>query len=267
MAGDLTPEAVATERRFGALVTVHEPPGPVVPIAMTLAGLAFYGTMVVMIARTSEVSAIVHWWAAFVGAGILVGVTVEEVSRGRRRNRPHLYEFTHGLVRAHRGTITAYAWDDLEYVERATYHHGAQGTGSWSYATVLRLRDGTGEVDILAPLDGVAGRIADAALIRARDSLLHGTPVHFGAITAGPGGLTIGDEFLPWRDLDRVDVGRRFVEIRRAGHRRPWRSLPIGDVPDSRALASLIHENTSARDGCRSRRDPAGPRSRRRCTA
>ncbi|MDP9794009.1 hypothetical protein J2S43_002521 [Catenuloplanes nepalensis] len=226
---------------FGDLREVHAPGGPVAGIGAMVVSLLFWGVFFALGVVLNDGSA--SWfWFVLIGVALMVPVVVHEVSAGRRRDRPHYYVFAGGLVRHRRGEATAWAWDDVEYVERASYTGGAQGGGGWSYSYLLRSHHGLVEIPLPGHLEGVATGIAGAVLARARAALHRGGTVRFGAVEAGPDGLTVDGETMPWRTCDGAATGREFVEIYQRDPRRPWKRLPVGAVPDARALVSLAGE-------------------------
>jgi hypothetical protein len=242
------PDAVAeaaAARRFGTATRAYEPDGLIAAITAAMVGLGLWVLFCLFFAwLTDEWSA---WGGAVVflaGSGVVL--TAQEVSRGRRRHRPHFYEFERGLVRSRRDEVTVHSWDEVEYVERATYQPGAQCSGGYTYAYLLKSRTGLAEIALPCHLDGAATRIAQVTLAQARESLRHAEPVRFGAITAEPAGLVIDGVSLAWNDVDRVDLSREHVRVFRNGVPKPWKALPVGAVPDARALVSLTGEHAAA---------------------
>jgi len=163
----------------------------------------------------------------------------------RRRPESRLYEFDGGLVLSQPDEIVAFAWEDIEYVERALPPPGPHDGGPYAYSYRIRPRGGDFTTEIELPNgsnDQVAASIAAAALGRARELLAAGETVAFGRISVGPDGLTAGDRSLLWSEVGRVVRTSEFVRVYRRGRLQIWASAPIGDVPDARALVSLALE-------------------------
>ncbi|GAB7045639.1 DUF6585 family protein [Catenuloplanes indicus] len=244
----VVPEAVARAADtggFGAVREVHAPDGPVAGIGATVAGLLFCGLFLALFALLTDEPAAWYWFG-LLAIALLARAVAREVPAGRRRDRPHFYVFAGGLVRDHRGETTAWAWNDVEYVERPSYQAGAQGSGGWSYTYLLRSYHGLVEIPLPRHFEGVATGIAAAALDRARAALNRGETVRFGPIEAGPDGLTVSGETLRWREIDSVGHGREYAGIYRRTPRRIWKRLPVATIPDVRALASLAGERARA---------------------
>jgi hypothetical protein len=181
--------------------------------------------------------------AAFVGVALLAGAFSDWRSE-RSPDRVGVHGFDGGVVWVRREVVRAFRWDEIEYVERAFYSPGAQGGGSWSYRYRIRPRGGdvSSELELPERSAVVASGTARVALERAHASLAAGRPVRFGPVTVGPEGLSTADRSLLWHEVDRVVLKPQFVEVRQRSRPRIWRSVPIGEVPDARALAEVADE-------------------------
>jgi hypothetical protein len=187
------------------------------------------------------------WAAAFAISAALVGTVLELLSR-RLSPKTGVYEFDGGLVLTQQAETVTFAWDEIEYVERAQAHRAAQSTGYYTYSYRVRPRGGDigTEVELPTNNDRVAARTAAITIDRARERRARGETVSFGPISVGPDRLAAGDRSIAWSEVDRVVRTGESVRVLRRGGRRIWAAVPIGDVPDAQALLSLAGESSAA---------------------
>lgn len=246
MSGDQVPDLP------GAVASAAEEHGlgaarPSAPASRMTGSMVHVLTLVAMAAVAVALALAGQWFwfggTVFVGLALLSGAFFEWRSE-RSPDRVSVHEFERGVVWVRRDFARAFRWDEIEYVERASYSSGAQGSGSWSYWYRIRPRGGdvSSEMELPERNPVVAAGTARVTLERAQGSLAEGRPVRFGPVTVGPEGLVTADRSLLWHEVDRVTLKPQYVEVRQRGRRRAALTVPIGELPDARAFVEIADE-------------------------
>jgi hypothetical protein len=163
--------------------------------------------------------------------------------------------FDNGFIQADGGKPrTVFRWDEIKSVcQRITrnYTNGIY-TGTVYLYTVTR-NDGvclklTQFYDGIAALgETIAREVSRVQVPRALDAIEHGHTLTFGDLAVNAGGIVCtGHGSVPWTEVERVQVNRGYVALRRAGKWLAWSSKPASQIPNLFVLmtiADLLQQN------------------------
>jgi hypothetical protein len=243
---DRVPERVlnaASAHDLGALRQQDRHTGPADVIPDITAVLLFSGFMIVVgVVLATCSNAPVPRLFVFICVAIAVAVCVGAAVQAARIERTRLYEFDAGLVHEAPNGAIAFPWREVEYVETLrTVRGSGQDAASVVREYWVRRRDGSAELKMKASgVDRIADRIAVVAVEEAQQRLARGEPVVFGVVTMEPDRLVADGRSIAWADVDRMTRKKDDLHVYRTGHRKPWTSVRVSAVPDSRAVLTLV---------------------------
>lgn len=163
-------------------------------------------------------------------------------------------------------------WDEVTHVWRAITRHSVNGSPTYTdYRYTLRLADGrsrsfrgvlparraraSGTVR-LKPTPGMTtpvtieqlGRLLETGVTRVQlpkaiDRLNAGQPVSFGPLTLSPSGIAVGDQSLPWSEVEGVQTRKGMVSVRKSGKWLVWKRVPVSDIPNFSVFDALVRAN------------------------
>jgi hypothetical protein len=86
-----------------------------------------------------------------------------------------------------------------------------------------------------------------------RDRTGTGSRVAFGPLSVGPGGITAGDQSLPWSEIDDVQIRKGMMSVKKAGKWLAWKRAQVSQIPNYFILDALVRAALA-------QRPPAPPR-------
>jgi hypothetical protein len=69
----------------------------------------------------------------------------------------------------------------------------------------------------------------------------------------GPGGITAGDQSLPWSEIEELQTGKGMVSVKKSGKRLAWKRARVSQIPNYFIFDSLVRAILAQRPS-------AGPR-------
>ncbi len=169
------------------------------------------------------------------------------VDRARRRDlcvRLFADGFSHTLA----GQTQAARWDDVTQVWQNVIqtYRGSAHTNTTHICTV-RLADGrqfvlNDQVDKVAALGAaIQKQCAERMIPRARAAYNAGETVVFGPFGVSRVGISKGTDTLPWEQVERVDLRRGVLHVRKKGQRRDWAFAMASRIPNLPVLMALVN--------------------------
>jgi len=181
---------------------------------------------------------------AFGGVGFVAWMVAMALRRARTVGAVDLYEYEGGFVRTSLSETAVFPWSGVDFVETFYVVGGAQGSGSRRRVHFLRRQDEAGRasepLDLGRDSDRIAALVTAAALPAAVDAARSPAGVRFGALAVGPSGVTVGENALPWPQVQRVVREGDQIRVYRAGASKPWAREPIGAVPNVPVLLAVV---------------------------
>jgi hypothetical protein len=191
------------------------------------------------------VAVLAEAWPAGLGCAVLGVLFLYLLARtpgfSGRQAAKRVDVFEDGFIQSDRtGPRADFRWDAIGTVcQRITknYTNGIY-TGT-TYLYTIRRHDGvcvklTEFYDGIASLgETIAGEVGRVQLPRAMAAIQHGETVIFGDLALNAGGIACtGRGSVPWTDVERVQVNRGYVSLRRAGKWLAWSSRPASQIPN-----------------------------------
>ncbi|MEN3304183.1 MAG: hypothetical protein V7603_385 [Micromonosporaceae bacterium] len=242
MTTDAVPRNVADfarAREFGAHLATYRPRTLRRGVAMLLGlagGLCLLGALVAVLAEV---------WPAGLACAALGALFLYLLARtpgfSGRQAAKRVDVFENGFIQSDgSGPRADFRWDSIGSVcQRITrnYTNGLY-TGT-TYLYKITRHDGvttklTEFYDGIAALgETIAREVGQVQLPRAMEAIQHGQTVIFGDLALNAGGIACtGRGSVPWTDIERVQVNRGYVSLRRAGKWLAWSSKPASQIPN-----------------------------------
>jgi hypothetical protein len=195
-----------------------------------------------------------HWHGSLLGflmalAGLFICVAALRLRGAQVLAGPK------GLARVEGGEVEVLRWDEVTAVrERMTAGGGNHQPRVMAWARgedhVLELHGTEGRslvlrnrVEHFDTLVALVKHYTRAWLMpEALAAFQAGGRLSFGPITVDREGLHCGEERLPWREVESVEVSGGKVTIRRHDRWLAWFSVPVGEVPNAHVLAAIAWE-------------------------
>ncbi|MCI0462617.1 MAG: hypothetical protein L0Z62_37175 [Gemmataceae bacterium] len=195
-----------------------------------------------------------HWQGSLLGfllalAGLFICVAALR-SRGAQ-----VLAGPKGLARVEGGEVEVFRWDEVTAVrERMTAGGGNHQPRVMAWAKgedhVLELQCADGRCLVLRKcvehfdtLVALVKHYTREWLMPEAMAAFHaGERLSFGPITVDREGVHCGEEMLPWREVESLEVSGGKVTIRRSDKWLAWFSVPVGEVPNAHVLAALAWE-------------------------
>jgi hypothetical protein len=181
------------------------------------------------------------------GGGSLVYLAIRNAARPLS-----VLLFSDGFVSIKGKDIKVFPWKEIANVwEKVTdtYQNGVH-IGTDYFYKVQRL-DGESlsfsnsyveKCKILGPL--IQQEASRSLLARAHDTIAAGGEVEFGAVRAGPNGLSKASAVLPWQEIGDVQMGNGQIFIGERSGNRTWCKLISADTANVPVLLELINQRT-----------------------
>lgn len=193
-------------------------------------------------------------------------------NKGFRENQELRFHIDGVVVRAERGRVLAYRWEDTRLLVKAT-EHGPGGPVTYSHALLHRFNppliigqdtnfiavvtNTLDQKDLDPPI--TAGPFQNEAevrralqeeatrvhLPRTLAELDAGRPVEFGSATVSPQALTLDGKEIPWSEISALSIKRGFLHIKRAGKFFKT-SLQLSYIPDFSVFAAVVRHYSGA---------------------
>jgi hypothetical protein len=249
MTTDAVPDDVAVlarTRELGAHVATYRPRPLRRGVALLLGlagGVCLLGALVAVLAEV---------WPAGLACAVLGVLFLYLLARvpgfSGRHAAKRVDVFEHGFVQSDRGGPRAeFRWDSIgSLCQRITrnYTNGIY-TGTTYLYTITR-HDGV-TVKLTEFYEGIAAlgetiarEVGQVQLPRAMEAIQHGQTVIFGDLALNAGGIACtGRGSVPWTDIERVQVNRGYVSLRRAGKWLSWSSRPASQIPNLSVFLTL----------------------------
>jgi hypothetical protein len=159
----------------------------------------------------------------------------------------HLFQY--GMVIEHKNQLQAFPWNQASEVMQSitrNYRNGVYvGT---TYFYTLRRADGYQiklnnlTKDIAELGQAVAKGIMQALVPRALSSLSAGQTLTFAPFSINLQGISNKREFIPWTQVQAVDVKKGYVQIKKTGTSRTWGNVPVAKIPNYLVLTVIAEE-------------------------
>ena len=160
-----------------------------------------------------------------------------------------IYLFQYGMIIEHKNQLQAFPWyqasEVLQSITR-NYRNGIYVGTTYSYT--LRRADGyqiklnnlTKDVAELG--QAVARGITQTLVPRALNSLNAGQTLTFAPFTINLQGISNKHEFIPWTQVQSIDVKKGYVQIRKIGISRIWSNVQVANIPNYLVLTVIAEE-------------------------
>lgn len=160
-----------------------------------------------------------------------------------------IYLFQQGMVIFKKNQVQAIHWNQISEVLQSitrNYRNGVYvGT---TYIFTLRLADGyqikldnlTKNIAELGP--AVAQGITRELVPRAFQTLQTGQTLTFAPFSVNYQGISKGREFIPWGQVEAINVNRGYVKIKTVGTSKSWSSVMVSKIPNYLVFTVVAEE-------------------------
>jgi hypothetical protein len=182
------------------------------------------------------------------GLGV-IGLTVWLFRRQLQEWKQRVLLSTNGfaIIRGNRKTV--YVWDDIltQYQKITDHYVNDVHTGTTHVYTMecadggkLVFKDSLKNVKRLG--EAIADEIMRRELPRALEDYDAGRVVNFGKLSVSKKGLTYGDSFLPWKEVQGVQIADGYISVSKKGKWLNWCSIGAPSVPNLFVFLALVDE-------------------------
>jgi hypothetical protein len=238
--------ALAQTREMGAHVATYRP-RPLRRGAVLLFGLG--GGLCLLGALLSVLAEIWPLGLAFAAVGgLFLYVLARMPGVSGRQVAKRIDVFEQGFIQSDRGGPRAdFRWDSIGSVcQRITRNYTNGMDTGITYLYTIKRQDGVCAkltefyegIDALG--ETIAREVGRVQLPRAMEAIRHGQTVLFGDLALSAGGIACPRRgTVPWADVERVQVNRGYVSLRRAGKWLAWSSKPASQIPNLTVFLTL----------------------------
>jgi hypothetical protein len=154
--------------------------------------------------------------------------------------------FEQGFVYSKKNTAVAVRWEGIDRIYRSITDHYTNGrykTTTYRYTITwqnekLILRDNWPYVPRIG--NHITDEVTRVRLPLAIQEVQGGGKVSFGDLEVTAAGISNKRHgFIPWTDIEEVQVKKGYVKIRRAGKWLPWSSMAAASIPNLFVFLSL----------------------------
>jgi uncharacterized protein DUF6585 len=230
-------QQVAAAQRLGAFMKIYE----ATLIKTVLGAITFMVAAVLFCAGgifppdLTEVTRVILlvFGLSFLGLAISMIYSVIQVANQQ------IYLFQQGMVIDKGKQVEAFPWNQAAEVWQSVtrnYRNGSYvGT---TYAYTLRRRDGyqikldnlTKDIAELGP--AIAQGVTRELVPRALHSIRTGQTLTFASLSVNQQGIGNGREFIPWSQVQAVDVSQGRVTVKKTGTSRDWATAMVAKIPN-----------------------------------
>ncbi|MCO6010860.1 hypothetical protein NE236_38465 [Actinoallomurus purpureus] len=198
-------------------------------------------------------------WAAALGLLLTVAylgaaghILVRDVLPGRG---PVVHLFDNGVVLSSWRTATPFAWDAVTELRVSGVRRAATGTVTWRLILSGRAADAEAVIDGGVPgarelVETVSRAVTERVLPKYLSRVETGGKVRLGPFAVTREGIAKDGEYVPWKDVARVEIQGAMVYVDRAD--RPSGLTAIaGEVPNAVAFGELTRRLSASHGGAR----------------
>lgn len=180
---------------------------------------------------------------------LFLGLTVYLIYRFFQVGGQQIYLFQQGLVIENKGQVQPFPWNQAAEVWQSITRRYTNGvyTGT-TYMYTLRRVDGykiklDNTTKGIAELGQAVTRGITRELVpRALNSIRAGQTLTFGRFSVNQQGIGNGKEFIPWPQVQAVNVNRGQVTVKKAGKFLNWGSAMVAKIPNFFVFLAVSEE-------------------------
>lgn len=230
-------QQVAASLRLGTFVKIYRSSlvGTIIGLLVFLVmGLIFAGAGVFAEDETGNTRIVL-----LIMALLFLGLAVWMIYTAIQASNQRIYLFQQGMVMERGNQVQPFPWNQVAEVWQSITRRYQNGiyTGT-TYMYTLRRMDGyriklnntTKNIAELGPI--VARGVSQELVPRALQALRMGQTLAFPPFHINQQGISNGQEFLPWSQVQTVDVKRGFVTVKKVGSRWAWRTAAVARIPN-----------------------------------
>ncbi|HET8846716.1 MAG TPA: DUF6585 family protein [Ktedonobacteraceae bacterium] len=240
-------QQVAATQQLGALVKVYKASiiGSIVGFLLFLIGGVFFlfgGLFAEDTTDNTKTVLVLCGVACLALAVYLVALVIQAVSR-------RTYLFQQGLVIYKGNQVQSLPWNQVAEVWQSitrNYRNGIYTGTTYLYTlrradgTQIRLNNMTKGVAELGP--AVARGVSQELIPRALSALRSGQTLTFTPFSVNQQGLGNGREFVPWSQIQSIDVNKGVITVKKFGQSRRWASAMVSKVPNFLVFTVVAEE-------------------------
>jgi hypothetical protein len=160
-----------------------------------------------------------------------------------------IYLFQQGIIIENNGQIQVFPWNQASEVFQSITRHYRNGiyTGTTYQYTLCRadgykvkLNNMTKGIAELG--QAVAQGVTQELVPRAMHSIHSGQTLTFAQFTINTQGIGNGREFIPWQQVQAVDVNQGQVSVKKAGKFFNWGSAAVSKIPNFFVFLAVSQE-------------------------
>lgn len=160
-----------------------------------------------------------------------------------------IYLFQYGMIIEHRNQLQAFPWHQASEVLQSITRNYRNGiyVGTTYFYTLhradgyqIKLNNLTKNIAELG--QAVARGITQALVPRALKSLNDGQTLTFTPFNINLQGIANKREFIPWAQVQSIDVKKGYVQIKKTGTSRIWGNVPVAKIPNYLVLTVIAEE-------------------------
>jgi hypothetical protein len=180
---------------------------------------------------------------------LFLGGAISQVSSAIQVANQRIYLFQQGMVIDKGKQIQVLPWNQVSEVWQSITRHYRNGsyTGT-TYLYTLRRADG-----YQIKLNNLTKDIAELGLAvaqgttrelvpRALQTIQAGQTLTFAPFSVNQQGISNGRDFLPWSQVQAVDVNRGYVTVKKAGTSRNWGATSVAKIPNFLVFSVVAEE-------------------------
>jgi hypothetical protein len=247
--GGVPPEvtALARDRQLGEHLAAYRPKllrrGVVILFGLA-GGVCLVAALVFVLAEI---------WPAGLAFAALGGLFLYLLARTPGLSGRHAAKrvdvFEHGFIQSdHGGPRADFRWDSIRSVCQRITRNYTNGIYTGTTYLYLVTREDGATVKLTQIYDGIAAlgetiarEVTRVQLPRAMAAIEQGQTVTFGDLALNAGGLGCSRHgVVPWTEIERVQVNRGYVSLRRAGKWLSWSSKPASQIPNLFVFLTLV---------------------------
>jgi hypothetical protein len=179
----------------------------------------------------------------FLGQAIFMAYTVTQAVNQQ------IYLFQQGIVIDKGGQVQPFPWNQTAEVWQSVIRRYRYGIyiGTISLYTLRRL-DGyqvklgnlTKGIAELGPV--MTQGITRALVPRALDALQSGQTLTFAPFSINQQGIGNGREWIPWSQVQEIEVSQRWVTVKKVGTSRAWGTALVAKIPNFPVFMAVAEE-------------------------
>jgi len=160
-----------------------------------------------------------------------------------------IYLFQQGIVIEKKGQVEAFPWNQASEIQQSITRHYRNGRYvSTTYNYTLRRTDGYQiklnnlTKDIAELGQAIAKGITQELVPRALYSIRAGQTLTFAPFSINQQGISSQGEFIPWQQVQEVNVNRGSVLIKKIGTKSIWKTVQVAKIPNCLVFTIITEE-------------------------